>query len=62
MEVLPYRRVNTKASQCLSVSVLKNVTFHILSTLCITYNLLIINNIYNLYSKEDKLGGTLKNN
>ena len=27
-----------------------------------TYNLLIINNIYNIYSKEEELWGTFKNN
>ena len=27
-----------------------------------TYNLLIINNIYNIYSIKEELGGTFKNN
>ena len=50
------------ASHSHRVSVLKNVTFHIIPILFIGYNLLIINNIYNIYSIEYELVGTLKNN
>ena len=35
---------------------------HIANASSYTYNLLIINNIYNIYSIEDELGGTLKKN
>lgn len=35
---------------------------YIPNTLRYPYNILIINNIYNIYSMEYELGGTLKNN
>ena len=42
----------------LSVSVLKKVTIHIAFSSLKLCNLLIINNIYNIYNKKEELGGT----
>ena len=45
-----------------TVTVKKKGTMYIANASSFTYNYLIINNIYNIYSIKEELGGAFKNN